>query len=309
MPQRAYDFAWERPRPDDLKALGTTEVFRYLSYDNTGKNLTLAEAQAYAAAGIRCSLYWEYAPKAALMGHDQGVHDAEAAMDQVGLVLAPHECPILFAVDFDIPDYAPGLPNDDDPGHNRAKLGPVAGYFDGVASSLQQHSVGAYGGYWAIRRLFRAGLIEYGQQTYAWSGDGRGGTLWDSRAQSRQVANGVNDVAGMQLDRCEIWAPTGAWFPGGQIPPPPPKPAPEHPTIPNYTPGSRTLWLTSPMMVGADVGYLQRFIGPRQCGAADNVYGPHTAAGVTWYEQMRGIKVESPGIAGPQVWANILHGG
>jgi peptidoglycan hydrolase-like protein with peptidoglycan-binding domain len=56
-------------------------------------------------------------------------------------------------------------------------------------------------------------------------------------------------------------------------------------------PGSRTLRLTHPFMHGRDVAFAQRFIGPRRCGVADGIYGPHTEAGVRWYQQMRGIAV------------------
>jgi peptidoglycan hydrolase-like protein with peptidoglycan-binding domain len=53
----------------------------------------------------------------------------------------------------------------------------------------------------------------------------------------------------------------------------------------------RTLRLTQPRMTGDDVRFVQRFIGAAKCGAADGVYGPHTEAGVRWYQQMRGIAV------------------
>lgn len=53
----------------------------------------------------------------------------------------------------------------------------------------------------------------------------------------------------------------------------------------------RTLRLTQPRMTGDDVRFVQRFIGQAKCGAADGVYGPHTEAGVRWYQQMRGVAV------------------
>jgi peptidoglycan hydrolase-like protein with peptidoglycan-binding domain len=60
---------------------------------------------------------------------------------------------------------------------------------------------------------------------------------------------------------------------------------------PGNRPGSRTLRLTEPRMTGADVKFVQRFIGPSRCGSADGVYGPKTQSGVRWYQGMRGIAV------------------
>lgn len=86
----------------------------------------------------------------------------------------------------------------------------------------------------------------------------------------------------------------------GAAPTPVPPPAP---TLGMNAPGSRTLKLTSPQMAGADVQFVQRWIGPERVGAADGIYGPGTAAGVKWYQQMRGIGVD--GEVGPQTWAQM----
>jgi peptidoglycan hydrolase-like protein with peptidoglycan-binding domain len=79
-----------------------------------------------------------------------------------------------------------------------------------------------------------------------------------------------------------------------------------HPPLPHdgWHPGagSRELYLTDPPMQGADVEYVQHFIGP-PCGAADGVYGPHTRAGVVWYQTMRGIHVD--GRVGRETWRNM----
>lgn len=68
--------------------------------------------------------------------------------------------------------------------------------------------------------------------------------------------------------------------------------------------GGRDLYLTSPRMRGDDVLYVQRFIGPRRCGAADGIYGPHTDAGVRWYQRMRGIP--ATGHVDAQTWTHLL---
>lgn len=77
------------------------------------------------------------------------------------------------------------------------------------------------------------------------------------------------------------------------------------PSVPGIQPGTRTLLLTSPMMSGKDVEFVQKFIGERKCGPADGWFGPNTASGVRWYQGMRGITVD--GIVGPQTWSHLLQ--
>jgi peptidoglycan hydrolase-like protein with peptidoglycan-binding domain len=69
-------------------------------------------------------------------------------------------------------------------------------------------------------------------------------------------------------------------------------PPPAGPGVPAaQRPGSRTLKLTQPRLRGADVRFIQRFIGERQCGPADGIFGPKTEAGVRFYQRLRGIQV------------------
>lgn len=70
-----------------------------------------------------------------------------------------------------------------------------------------------------------------------------------------------------------------------------------------HEPGSRTLNLASPRVVGADVAFVQAFIGERRCGPADGVFGPRTRSGVEWYQRMRAIAVD--GDVGPQTWRSM----
>jgi peptidoglycan hydrolase-like protein with peptidoglycan-binding domain len=51
---------------------------------------------------------------------------------------------------------------------------------------------------------------------------------------------------------------------------------------------------------GTDVLFVQKFIGSARAGAADGTYGEKTAAGVKWYQKMRGLGAD--GIVGPKTW-------
>ncbi len=88
-----------------------------------------------------------------------------------------------------------------------------------------------------------------------------------------------------------------------------PDPAHPRPSPPGERPpaahpaGRRRLVLREPALSGADVAYVQRWIGPRQCGPSDGRYGPNTMAGVRWYQRMRGLSVD--GIVGPLTWRNM----
>ncbi len=81
-----------------------------------------------------------------------------------------------------------------------------------------------------------------------------------------------------------------------------PAPAPA-PAAGAWWVGQRTLKVTSPRMTGADVTFVQRWIGPERAGVADGIYGPGTAAGVRWYQQMRGIPAD--GEVGRVTWGQM----
>ena len=174
------DYAWGRPAPSTIRGDGYSFAARYLSYDTTGKNLTAGEAHALRSAGVDVLVVWEQDAAAALNGYGTGAADAREAQRQAAACGMPAGRPIYFAVDF---DAQPG------------EQGAINSYFDGVASVLGRDCTGIYGGIGVVRRLFDAGKVAYGWQTYAWSAG-----QWDGRAQLRQVLNGIS-VGGVDSDR------------------------------------------------------------------------------------------------------------
>jgi hypothetical protein len=103
---------------------------------------------------------------------------------------------VYFALDFDIPDYAP---NSTDP---KAKLGKVADYFAAINALHPSYKVGVYGGYYGVSRVMDAGLAEMGWQTVAWSGGQvypravllqPGTQLWNTNADIDLIMHGSTD--------------------------------------------------------------------------------------------------------------------
>jgi peptidoglycan hydrolase-like protein with peptidoglycan-binding domain len=86
-------------------------------------------------------------------------------------------------------------------------------------------------------------------------------------------------------------------------PPKPPKPPAPKPPVSPHAPGSRVLSNENPDLRGPDVVFVQKFIGSKHAGSPDGAYGDKTAAGVRWYQGMRGIHVD--GIVGPKTWAQM----
>jgi hypothetical protein len=174
--KQGIDYSFARPSPTGIKGAGYQFVARYFDYPaGGGKLLSKGEADSLIAAGLDIIITFEDGAQNALSGYNQGVADAKQAASMVGSVGMPADRPIYFAVDFD------ATPGDQT---------PINAYFDGVASVLGINRTGMYGGYWPLSRAFDAGKIKWGWQTYAWSGG-----MWDTRAQVRQVLNGIT-VAG-----------------------------------------------------------------------------------------------------------------
>lgn len=219
------DYSTVRPSIGQLKAAGVTTVMRYIGWDgvsgypNTGKNLSKAEADAYIAAGISIGLVFEYTANAPALGARQGLKDATLAKEQLADLGAPVTTGVYFAVDFDIPDYSPGIAST--PENARAKLGPVGDYFAAIQRFAGGYRIGAYGGYWAVSRLFDSKLITMGWQTIAWSG----GNI-DKRINLLQTTQ-KSPIAGSDVNIHEQkQADFGQW-------PHPGTPAPDTVVVPN----------------------------------------------------------------------------
>lgn len=199
---KLLDYSFARPDPAKIVSEGFGGVLRYLS-PNAGKNLEPGERDNLRAHGLSIGLVWEWYAKRALEGRDAGVADARAAAAQAAALGFPEYLPIYFAVDFDATE---------------ADQGPINAYFEGIRSVFSGRKLGVYAGYWPLKRLFDAQLINYGWQTYAWSGGN-----WDPRAQLRQVLNGQ---WGGQVDFDESTQDDWGGWAADQKPQPAPDPTP-----------------------------------------------------------------------------------
>lgn len=204
------DYSTIRPSTSELKAAGVTAVGRYIGWDSVpgfhsiGKNISKPEADSLLAAGIDIFLVFEYEAAAAVHGAVQGNKDASLAGQQLAAMGAPEGICSYFALDWDVPDYAPHLL--DTPANAMDKLGPVAEYFKAINNAHHKYAIGAYGGYWPLKRLFDAGLIHYGWQTVAWSG----GHV-ESRASLLQTTSKVS-ISGADLNIHENNKGWGTWL-------------------------------------------------------------------------------------------------
>ena len=206
---KGIDYAFTpHPSVSALKSAGVTFVCRYTSSDArndaNGKNLLPAEKTALLAAGFQLVIVCEeWAANRMLGGHSAGVADATHA-DAVVKALGLAGVPVYFACDFDATE---------------AQQATINAYLDGCADVIGVARVGIYGGYYSVKRALDAGRAHWAWQTYAWSG-GR----WDTRAQLRQVQNGVT-IGGASCDWDDSRAADFGQWPRPK--PPAPKPPPK----------------------------------------------------------------------------------
>jgi peptidoglycan hydrolase-like protein with peptidoglycan-binding domain len=124
---------------------------------------------------------------------------------------------------------------------------------------------------------------------------------WGWKARAYHGANPHTKHAHFSARR-GLGRASGTWGVADEFGPQAARPA--KPRKPATNPaGSRRLALRQPLMSGADVRYVQRWIGPRWCGPADGKYGENTAAGVQRYQRMRKLKPD--GVVGPVTWRHL----
>lgn len=187
------DYAWERPSPAALAAAGYRFACRYLSYDTTGKNLTLYEAKALAAQGVSVVANWEWGAADATTGSATGATHARVALRQAANCGMPAGRPVYYSVDVDVPASA------------------VTDYFRGVNSVHGgPATVGAYGSSAVIEGLRAAGLIAWEWRTMStgWAGGA-------NAPHANIVQTGSTHVAGLGIDVNQaLTADYGQWTPG-----------------------------------------------------------------------------------------------
>jgi hypothetical protein len=217
------DFAWTKPSTAQLKSWGAVAAFGYVSHD-ASKSLSAAIVRLYAAQGIKSGVFFEDTADRAAAGYAAGVADARFAIVTATGYGLPSWAPVIVAVDFDIPDYAP---NSDDPA---LKLGPVGQYLKGWCDTIGKGRTGVYGGYWAVTRAIAAGLAAYGVQTIAWSGGQADLNEIATLQNGQMLGNGQVDV---EVVVSSALLGKIAWTPGEANPaaPPAPKPAPPQPSV------------------------------------------------------------------------------
>jgi hypothetical protein len=240
------DFAWTKPSVAQLRSWGVSACGMYASHD-LSKNASAAVVREYAAAGIKSFIFFEDAADRAAAGYAAGVDDAKFTAGITAGYGMPGWAPVLAAMDFDVPDYAPGST---DP---KAKLGPVGEYFRGWRDIRGKSRTAGYGGYWAVTRAIAAGLASYAVQTIAWSG---GLVAVDQVAclQSGAMLDGgqvdVEVIASAKLLNRIAWTP-GEPDPSAPAPPPP-APVPSAVSWSQW-PASVTLGYGSPAHVAVKV--------------------------------------------------------
>jgi peptidoglycan hydrolase-like protein with peptidoglycan-binding domain len=287
---RGIDYAWANPKPSPscLKSNGVGFIMRYFSNDSS-KDLTQSELQNANANGIAVGVVWETTANRMLGGKSAGVSDAQAA-DSRAKSLGMGGIPLYFACDWDA---------------SESEQSAINAYLDGVISVIGKSRTGIYGGYWPVKRAFDAGKVTYGWQTYAWSGGN-----WDSRAQLRQVQNGVT-VCGTSSDWDESHASDFGQWPRSGTTPPKPTPPPSGNAPPFPYPSTDYLGKPSPdphchsgYYGGPDTSNVQKWqqqMASRGWNiASDGRYGDQSTTVCTQFQQEKGLHVD--GLCGPQTW-------
>lgn len=190
MTVEGVDYSYDRPNPHDLVAAGKVFACRYLS-DNPDKNLTRAEADTGAAAGLWWCVVWEEHGGANAMPAAQAAQESVRQAQALGI---PAGRPIYCAIDWDAQPH---------------EFNDIETYLREYGANLGQYQVGMYGSEQVCRAMLDRGAVTWAWQTYAWSG-----SALDPRAQMYQYSNNVQCVgANVDLNKA-FSADYGQWQPG-----------------------------------------------------------------------------------------------
>jgi glycoside hydrolase-like protein len=193
---KGLDFAGGRPGARAIKDAGFDFVVRYLTDGGTelpGKLLLPTEMDDYIANDVKVCFMWETTADRALAGTVGGANDANNA-DHYLLSLGLASQVIYFAIDFDAAE---------------GQQIPINDYLRGAAGYLGGWRVGGYGGFWPLTRAFDAGVIHWGEQTVAWSGNNLDNRRHITQTGEQVTINGVV---------CDVLEANALDF--GQYPPP-----------------------------------------------------------------------------------------
>jgi Domain of unknown function (DUF1906) len=198
-PLKGCDYSTSRPNPTQMKAAGIKFVVRYVSPGVNPKNLTKPELTALLGAGFEVAVVFESTEGRMKDGHGAGAWDATVADTELK-ALGLTGLPCYFAADWDV---------------QPSELAACDAYLDGVASVIGHARTGVYGGLRIVKHALDNAKAAYAWQSYAWSGG-----VWDTRAQLRQVKNGVS-LAGGEVDIDEAHAADFGQWPRPKPPAPP----------------------------------------------------------------------------------------
>lgn len=241
-------------------------VGRYLS-GGSPKDETVAELQNYLDAGIPVISFWE-TTGTDMTSKTKGEEDAGAAqaeLEQLANMLIRQDLamsPVFFAAD---------APTEAD----------ETGYLQGCNAVIGKARTALYGGFNSIKRAFDNGLIEFGCQTYAWSGG-----QWDDRALLRQVHNGVKvGPADCDIDQAAFWNSAKVLTAAdnfGQWPIPQPVVSPAKPAR-RHIAGPLETWAMIAHQHGMTVEHLARVSAEYYTAEDFQLLGQHAHGRVPYY--------------------------
>ena len=235
----------------DLREAGVSFVCRYLTDGGAslpGKQLQRQEFLNLCTNGISIVFNWETTADFMLNGYDQGVSDAQQALDYIrSLPGAPSQPVVYFSADFD-----------ETPDQDSVVWEYMAGANSVLGTNEQGNMcAGIYGDYWVCSRALDANVADYVWQTEAWSG----GNVTGSVNIFQRNSLGYRDFNGIQCDIDEAHTDDfGQFTPGGSMPEKPTDLILDQLEGPLGADGSRQGW---PQLGNRSiVDYLAQVVGP-----------------------------------------------